>query len=225
MEVFVHDNPGDVASAVATRIADAIRAATGRFTLGLSGGTTPISTYELLRAIDLDWTKVDAWVSDERWVPPDHQRSNGRMAEETLIRHVGTRFHRPGWSDTMDPEDAAEHYESVIRSVHESHRPDLIHLGMGDDGHTASLFPGTAALDERDRWIVANDVPSQGEARITATYPLLWTARLLIVQATGEGKAAAVRDSLKGETPAGRLGDGQAEVEWHIDRAAANYLS
>ncbi|HSK06239.1 MAG TPA: 6-phosphogluconolactonase, partial [Acidimicrobiia bacterium] len=174
MEVIVHKGPEDVARAVAARIAGEISLTNGRFTLGLSGGTTPIATYERLRQLDVDWSNVDTWISDERWVPPDHQRSNGRMAEETLIRHVGARFHRPGWAEHLTAEDIAPHYEAVIREIHRGHRPDMVHLGMGDDGHTASLFPGTSALDERERWIIANHVPQAGEVRLTSTYPLLW---------------------------------------------------
>ncbi len=225
MELFVHRDPAEVAGAVADRIGDAIRDAGDRFTLGLSGGSTPIATYQILRERRLDWSTVDTWVSDERWVPPDHQRSNGRMAEETLIRHVGARFHRPGWAENLTPEDIAPHYESVINQIHHKHRPDLIHLGMGDDGHTASLFPGTAALDETERWIVANHVPQLGEARITGTFPLLWTAKLIIVQVTGAAKAEAVRDSLAGMTPAGRLTEGKARVEWFLDEDAAALVS
>jgi 6-phosphogluconolactonase len=224
VEVIVQPDPESVARAVAERIAGAIREAGERFTIGLSGGTTPIATYEALSGMGLDWSSTDAWVSDERWVPPDHQRSNGRMAEESLIRHVGARFHRPGWSENLAPEESAEHYEAILRSVHNGHRPDLIHLGMGDDGHTASLFPGTTALDETEHWIVANHVPQVGEARITATYPLLWEARLILVQATGAGKAEAVRDSLAGTTPAGRLGEGKGRVEWHLDSEAARLV-
>lgn len=225
MQIHVHQDSDTAAAAVATRIAEAIASSPDRFTLGLSGGSTPIATYQKLRDLKLSWAGVDAWVSDERWVSQVHPRSNGRMAEETLIRHVACRFHRPGWSETMDPEEAAEHYESVIREVHRGHRPDLIHLGMGDDGHTASLFPGTTALDETERWVVANDVSSQNETRITATYPLLWNARRIVVQATGAGKAAAVRASMEGSTPAGRLGAGRAEVEWHLDTESAALLS
>ena len=100
-----------------------------------------------------------------------------------------------------------------------------VHLGVGDDGHTASLFPNTTALDEWSRWIVANWVPQQSEFRITATFPLIWSSRVVLVQAHGESKAAAVRDSFAGLTPAGRLGEGDALVEWHVDRAAADLIS
>lgn len=223
--MIVHRAAEDVAIATAARIAGEISTANGRFTLGLSGGNTPIATYQRLRKLDLDWSNVDTWVSDERWVPQDHQRSNGRMAEDTLIRHVGARFARPGWAEHLTAEDIAPHYEAVIRRLHRGHRPDLIHLGMGDDGHTASLFPGTTALDERERWVVANHVPQLGEVRLTSTFPLLWESRLTLVQVTGAGKAEAVRDSMAGLTPAGRLREGKGLVEWHLDREAASLLS
>jgi 6-phosphogluconolactonase len=225
MRVVVHSTPEATADAVAQRIAEAIDTTGHQFTLGLSGGSTPIPTYRRLRKMARGWDRVDAWVSDERWVPPDHERSNGRMAVDALIGHVPARLHRPPWGEDLDPAEAAMEYETVIRSIHLDHRPDLIHLGMGDDGHTASLFPGTAALEEADRWIVANPVPAMGETRITATYPLLWAARLIVVQVDGEKKAEAVRGSLAGETPAGRLVEGDAEVEWHLDEAAAALIS
>ncbi len=125
----------------------------------------------------------------------------------------------------MEPDDSAALYESAIRAVLHEGRPDLIFLGLGDDGHTASLFPGTAALDEKSRWIVANDVPKERETRITATYPMLWNARLLMVLVVGENKARALEDSLAGNTPAGKIGEGDAKVEWHVDTAAASLLS
>ncbi len=225
MKVVVHGTPEETAAAVARRIADEIAAAPGRFTLGLSGGSTPVPTYRMLSAVDLDWGKVAAWVSDERWVPPDHDRSNGRMARETLTDRVDATLHRPNWDGGLEPERSAFEFDRVIRSLHQERRPDLIHLGMGDDGHTASLFPGTAALEERERWIVANHVPEQAETRITATFPLLWAARTILVQVGGEEKAEAVRASMDGETPAGRLRDGEAVVEWHLDEAAASAIS
>lgn len=224
MELVVHDNPRDTAVAAANRIAELLAGSDGGFTLGLAGGSTPRATYEALRGRATGWDRVDAWLSDERWVPPDDERSNGRMAAEVLMDHVGARFHRPRWSELMEPRDSAAHYEAALRSLHE-HRPDLILLGVGGDGHTASLFPGSAALDERERWFVANEIPASGERRLTATYPLLWRARRLMVITTGETKAEAVRDSFAGTTPAGRIGEGDADVEWHVDRAAASLVS
>lgn len=225
MELVVHPTAEETTGAVARRITDEMAAASGRFTLGLAGGSTPEATYRSLRGHPAAWSNVDAWLSDERWVPPDHERSNGRMAAEALLDHVEARFLRPPWSEQIDAASAADEYESAVRTIHPTGEPDLILLGMGEDGHTASLFPGTAALEEERRWIVANEVPALGETRITATYPLLWSARLLIVLVVGAGKAQAVADSLAQRTPAGRLGEGDARVEWHVDTEAAALVS
>jgi 6-phosphogluconolactonase len=146
------------------------------------------------------------------------------MAAEALLDHVDAVFHRPRWSELLEPEDSAVHYEATLRSIHGSRPPDLILLGVGEDGHTASLFPGTEALSETNRWFVANHVPSLGEERLTSTYELLWRARLLLVLAVGSTKAPAVKASFEMTTPAGRLDEGEAEVEWHLDRDAASLL-
>lgn len=224
-EVVVHDSATALAEAAAGQISSLISSAGDRFTFGLAGGSTPAATYERLREADVDWSTVDAWLSDERWVAPDDERSNGRMARETLIDHVDVTFHRPIWGEFVEADDAAAHYEAEIRSVHDGNRPDLILLGMGDDGHTASLFPGTRALSEESRWFVANYVPQQDEVRLTATFPLLWRARQVIFLVAGEKKAEAVRDSFAGATPAGRVGEGNGKVTWHLDTGAASLLS
>ena len=225
MKLIVHESPEETSAAIASRIAEAANDAGDRLSLGLSGGSTPIPAYQILSGVDLDWEKIDLWVSDERWVPHDLERSNDRMAAEVLAGPVGTWIYRPPWEEGMEPDEAAARYDEMIRNLHTGRRPDIIHLGVGEDGHTASLFPNTPALEEWSRWIVANWVPAQSEFRITATFPLLWSARLVLVQAQGEGKAAAVRDSFAGLTPAGRLGEGEAVVEWHVDRAAASLIS
>jgi 6-phosphogluconolactonase len=224
VELVVHENAEKTALGAARRIAELVAGTNGRFTLGLAGGSTPRATYEALGDLNVRWDHVDAWLSDERWVPPDDERSNGRMAAEALMDGIPARFLRPRWSEMMEPADSAAHYEATLRSIHED-RPDLILLGMGADGHTASLFPGSAALEETVRWFVANEIPASGEKRLTATYPLLWSARHLMMITTGEAKAEAVRDSFAGKTPAGRIGEGDAEVEWHLDRAAASLVS
>ena len=225
MRLIVHDSPPAVAANAARRIADLAAAAPARFSLGLAGGGTPRSTYQSLLDQDIDWSRVDAWLSDERWVPHHDERCNGLMAQDTLLNHVDATFHRPHWGESITPDEAAARYEEDLRSMLGGAHPDLILLGLGADGHTASLFPGTAALGETERWIVANEVPDLYETRITATYPMLWNARHLLFLVTGAHKAQAVRDSLAGQTPAGRVGEGQGEVEWHVDRAAASLLS
>ncbi|HSK05995.1 MAG TPA: 6-phosphogluconolactonase [Acidimicrobiia bacterium] len=221
MEIRVSETGEEMAQAAARRVADLVASAEERFSLGLAGGSTPAQTYRSLRGLAPGWEKVDAWLSDERWVPSDHERSNGRMAAEALIDHVGAEFTRPRWSEHLLPEDAAAHYEARLRSIHGGRRPNLVLLGVGEDGHTASLFPGTTALEESSRWFVANHVPQLGEERLTATFPLLWRSRLLMVLAVGGDKAEAVQRSFEGSTPAGRLGEGEAVVEWYLDRSAA----
>lgn len=225
MELVVSETPEEVAVRAAARVAELISTGDGRFSLGLAGGSTPVATYEAMRGLPTPWDRVDAWLSDERWVPADDERSNGRMAAETLMDHVPARYERPHWGDVIDAADSAARYDTMLRSIHRGHRPDAVLLGLGADGHTASLFPGSGALDEDERWYVANEIPETGETRLTVTYPLLWSARRLIVITAGESKARALKDSLAGTTPAGRIGAGDAEVEWHVDQAAASLLS
>jgi 6-phosphogluconolactonase len=225
MQLVVYDTAEETHLGAAHRIAELIGEAEGRFSLGLAGGSTPKGAYEALRGRATGWDGVDAWLSDERWVPHDDDRSNGRMAAEALMDHVPARFFRPRWSELMTPADSAAHYEATLRSIHDRRHPDLVLLGMGEDGHTASLFPDSPALAEDGRWFVANRIPETGEPRLTATYPLLWASNRLLVMTTGERKAPALKDSFDGTTPAGRVGEGDAEVEWHVDRAAASLLS
>jgi len=225
VDLVIHKDAATVAGAVAETIAKLATESQGaRFSIGLAGGTTPAVTYRILRDTTTDWSRVDAWLSDERWVPQNDTRSNGRQAAEKLLDHVSATFHRPIWNQD-DPQKSAAGYEAKIRSLHPGHHPDLVLLGMGTDGHTASLFPDTAALDERERWIVANEVPQQNEMRITATYPLLWGASRIIFLVVGSEKAEALRNSFAGNTPAGRVGEGDARIEWHVDNAAASLLT
>ncbi len=105
MELVVYDTPEEAAVGAADRIADLLADSSGRFSLGIAGGSTPAATYEVLRGRETGWDRVDAWLSDERWVPHDDERSNGRMAAETLMDHVDARFHRPRWSEHIDAAD------------------------------------------------------------------------------------------------------------------------
>ncbi len=221
MKAIVSEDP---AKAAAMQVAEMIAGADGRFSLGLAGGSTPAAMYRVLRYAEIDWSRVDFWLSDERWVAWDDERSNGNMAMTELVDHVGGKFHRPTFDGTT-PEVSAAAYEESLRSVFEDRRPDLVLLGVGEDGHTASLFPGSRALKERSRCFVSNVIPETGEHRLTATYPLLWSASHLLVLAVGENKAIAVADSFAGVTPAGKIAEGEAVVEWHLDQGAASQLS
>ncbi len=233
MRVRVLENADILAEFAAAAIARLLRegARSGRVTLGLAGGSTPRATYTRLRDEEVPWERTDAWLSDERWVPPDHADNNGRMAREALLDHVPARFHPVPWNEHGAPEEAAGAYAATVASLTSraggGPRPDVILLGMGEDGHTASLFPGTAALDETERLYVANWVETLHTWRLTATYPLLHAARHVLFLVAGEGKAAPLARVLEGEgepLPARRVMEGEGEVTWLVDRAAARAL-
>jgi 6-phosphogluconolactonase len=217
-----------LARAAAERVAARLREAAGpRVSLGLAGGSTPADTYRSMRGLACQWDRVDAWLPDERWVPLDHRDSNGRVPAETLLSHVPGTFHRPRWAPWLEPEESAAHYEATLRSLHPAdHPPDLILLGLGDDGHTASLFPETKALLVEHRWFVANFVPQRDSWRLTATFEMLHRARDVFFLVCGAGKAEVLARVMTGEDlPAARVTAGPAPVTWLLDRAAASRLS
>jgi 6-phosphogluconolactonase len=232
MRVRVFEGPDGIAEFAATTIARKLKGATGRVTFGLAGGSTPRTTYTRLLQEEVDWSSVDAWVADERWVAPDHPDNNMRMARDILLDRVPARAHPVPWSAELDPEEAARRYEQtlfdILPDVNGVPHPDLVLLGIGADGHTASLFPGTAALEVSDRWFVANWVPDQDSWRLTATLPLLHAARDIIFLASGRSKASALARILRGDDrpapPARLVMEGAADVTWLIDRAAAAEL-
>jgi 6-phosphogluconolactonase len=206
----------------------------GRFTLALAGGSTPRRLYELLAESDLDWSRVELFFGDERCVPPDHADSNYRMAREALFdpaRVPAQRVHR--MRGELEPAAAAAAYEDELRAVLTPARGavpaiDLVLLGLGDDGHTASLFPGTAALDERERWVVANRVPELDAWRLTMTYPLLNAASVVVFLVAGAAKRAAVERVLTPDVdegseapPAAHVRPASGRLIWLLDAAAA----
>lgn len=232
MRVVVHEDKQHLAASAARHIAAVLREAHGsRVSLGVAGGSTPEEAYRRLRTEDADWDRVDAWLSDERWVPHDHEDSNGRMACETFLDHVPATFHRPRWAPWLEASDSAAHYEAVLRSLHPDGRANLVLLGIGDDGHCASLFPGTWALDAPpSRWFVANHVPKLDTDRLTATYPFLRAAHQVMVLVAGDAKADALRQALEPgdderRPPVAGVMGGDADVLWFVDRAAASHLS
>ena len=224
MRIVVAADAAELAERAAAHITELIAVAPGpRVSLGLAGGSTPRATYEKLRDADIDWTTVDAWLSDERWVAPDHEFSNARMVREALLNHVPAAFLDVLWCEGGDPEPAAEQYAAVLeRTIGD--RPDIVLLGVGDDGHTASLFPGTAALEETHSNYVANLVPEKGW-RLTATLPLLHRARKIVFLVSGEGKADMLAQVLSGAPyPSTLVADGADDVTWFVDEAAASCL-
>lgn len=177
----------------------------GRALVALSGGSTPRRTYELLgeRGI-LAADGVEVFFADERCVPPDNHASNHRLVAETIGDHGNIRRIR----GEIDPDEAAREYEAVLRERFGEGPPafDLLLLGIGSDGHTASLFPGSPELDEREPWVVATRKEYAWVRRVTLTLPVLNAGRRTLMLATGRDKARAVADILSGGTsPAARV--------------------
>ena len=175
--------------------------ARGEFRLALSGGNTPKPVFEALAQRPLDWSRVIITFGDERCVPPDDERSNYLMACRTLLDAVPIPPENVlRMKGEIDPATAAAEYEAALRerSPEGAFRHDLILLGMGADGHTASLFPGTAALEERSRLVVENYVPQQKMNRITFTYPLIDAARHVCFLVNSAGKDAILEEVFSG---------------------------
>ena len=225
-----------VAAATADRLIAAGRNAIrrrGRFTLALSGGSTPLAVCPLLvvppRVRQLDWTRVEFFFGDERAVPPDHPDSNYGSERAALLDYLpGVRAHQVHrmLGEASDLDAAARAYESELRAAFgiSGHRPpsfDLIWLGMGPDGHTASLFPGSAALHEKDRWVVANWAPAPAAWRLTLTFPVLSAAREAMFVVTGADKAGAFRAIRSGrrDLPAAQVN--ARRTVWIVEAAAA----
>jgi 6-phosphogluconolactonase len=186
--------------------ADAI-AARGRFRIALAGGSTPRALYPALVA-GVDWTRANIFFGDERAVPKDDPMSNYRMARETLLEPAHVPLANVVRWRTEDPDldAAARDYEQVLRAGASAPWLDLALLGLGPDGHTASLFPGTSALAEEERLAVAVDVPQMGTRRLTLTYPTLCGAREVCFLVTGRDKAGALATVVEaGHLPAARI--------------------
>jgi 6-phosphogluconolactonase len=211
-------------------------AKTGGFALCLSGGATPRPLYEALAIPPLldrfPWSRTQFFFGDERFVPPDDAASNARMATEAMFSRVPVPPQNVHLIPTVGitPVQAAVEYERTLGALPDGHAPtpdrplfDVCLLGVGDDGHTASLLPGDAALDVRDRYVavVAHGRP---QARITLTYPALESSRVVMFLLQGEGKRAILERLLAGDDtlPAGRLRPA-GEVFWFVDRAAAGH--
>ena len=210
-----------------------------QFTIALSGGSTPAAIYELLATrfrLSVDWKEVQFWWGDERCVPPDDRQSNYAMANRTLLSHLELRpeqVHR--MRGELTPAEAARAYEQELRSVFtladgEFPRFGLVMLGLGDNRHTLSLFPGhRAAIEETQRLVVADEVEATPRPRVTLTPPVANHAQRAMFVATGEAKAAAVRDVIAGprdplKFPAQIIQPSDGELIWLLDKAAASLL-
>ena len=219
------------------RLAQAAIKATGRFTVALAGGSTPKNLYSLLATKPgVPWDQIYFFFGDERHVPPGHNDSNFRMASESMLSKVPTPkdhvFRVP--AEIPDAAKVAQSYEQSIREFFKLKddalpRFDLILLGMGPDGHTASLFPGTAALRERERLVVENWVEKFKTWRITFTYPVLNNAANVVFLAAGAEKQDMLRTVLQGKRdpetyPSQNVHPEHGRLLWLVDRAASAKL-
>lgn len=223
------------------RLANEATVANGRFTVALSGGSTPKALYTLLAGnafrTRIPWEKVHVFWGDERCVPPDHADSNYRMARESFLDHAPIpkeNIHRMH-GEEADPGKAATSYEATLGESFglapgQLPRFDLVLLGMGDDGHTASLFPHTAALSETKSLVVANYVEKFGTHRLTLTIPVINHAEQVIFLISGGSKAAALKEVLEGKEDPQRLPSQfiqpvTGKILFIIDHAAGQELS
>jgi 6-phosphogluconolactonase len=216
--------------------------ASGSFKVALAGGSTPRRTYEILASPSLagqvDWEATHIFFGDERSVPPDHEESNYRTALKALLSMVKIpegQVHRMEAERSDLPRAASEYEELLCESFGavaggSPPRFDLIMLGMGDDGHTASLFPGTQALRETRAFVVANDVPQLSTRRMTLTAPVLNAAHCVMFTVSGANKAAPLAAVLEGPADPGRLpsqlvAPEDGDLLWLVDAAAAAGLT
>jgi 6-phosphogluconolactonase len=208
----------------------------GQFSLVLSGGSTPRPVYQALaqpgKAGEIDWYRTHIFWGDERAVPPGHPDSNYRMAKQALLDHVSLppeniyRIH-----GEFHHQDSAKDYQGQIKNYfgNQEQRFDLVLLGLGADGHTASLFPESEALEENHLWAAANYAPSQQAWRITLTYPALLNSHQVIFLVKGSGKAEIVKRIIQDpqnstQFPAAAVAAGHPNLTWVLDQDAASLL-
>lgn len=243
IQIFANDDAlADHAAALILQAAHDPLAARGRFTIALTGGSSPVKTYERLARLpaeQADWGKWFVFLGDERFVPANDPRSNYGQARRTLLAHVPIPVAQiyPIPTEAPTVGEAAARYAETLSQVFGtplSGPPpafDLILLGLGDDGHTASLFPGYPSLDVTDRWVIASPpgtLPPPVD-RVTFTFPLLNAARQVAFLVAGEKKAQPARDILEGgasrqEHPAAGVSPVNGTLTWLLDEAAAGLL-
>jgi 6-phosphogluconolactonase len=233
-EIKVLPDAAEIAYQAAERIVAAANRAAAegrRFSLALAGGSTPKALYELLATNPyksrVDWPGVEVFFGDERTVPPDHPDSNYRMAREALLSKVpipGDNVYR--MAGEIDPDEAAKRYGEMLKEKFGDGGLDMVLLGMGDDGHTASLFPDTEALNETKHRAVANFVPKLNTWRITLSAPFINRARDVLFLVGGAGKAQRLKEVLEGppdprRLPVQLIKPTEGRVTWLVDAPAA----
>jgi 6-phosphogluconolactonase len=239
MEVVIKPTPTEVSKALADWISSYIEETLGnqdRFTFVLTGGGSPKELYTLLASppykTRIDWDKVHLFWGDERAVPFSDDRNNAKMTFEALIDNVPIPPDQVHVIQTeLDPDQAASAYEAVLKTYFDVEGPtfDLVLNGMGEDGHTLSLFPGQPVIHENDAWVKAYWLDAQQMYRITMTAPLVNRASRVVFLTFGTGKAHALREVLKGPRnvdlyPSQIIQPQSGELYWFVDQAAASQL-
>lgn len=242
-EVSVFETPEALAEGAARLFVDTARVAIekhGRFFVCLSGGTTPAALHRRLadeHAGDVDWSRVEVFFGDERCVPGDHPDRNDRAAYESLLSCVPIPPPSIHAIDAVAP-DGADRYEATLRDVFSRYAPrgserrrwprfDLVLLGIGADGHTASLFPGSPLLHQTERLVLRiDDAPKPPASRVTLTFPVINAANCVAFLATGEEKADAARRAAAGDLslPAARVKPWVGRLVWLLDRGAGSWV-
>ncbi len=232
-EVKVVADLDQIAKTAAEYIIEQVRKTDNRFSIALSGGSTPKSLFQVLAKPAyrdrIDWSKVHVFWGDERCVPPDDPDSNYHMTRETLLDHIPLlpdQIHRI--RGEADPADAAAEYEKLLKTFFATNEPrfDVILLGMGDDGHTASLTPNTPALNETERWVVPTYYEAKQNWRVTFTAPVINAAANVVFLVSGSGKAERLRQVLLGpyqphQLPSQLVKPTNGNLIWLVDQAAA----
>jgi 6-phosphogluconolactonase len=207
------------ARAVGELLAEAARAGA---TIVLTGGSSAGEAYEHAAALEADWTEASVWWGDERCVPPDDERSNYGLAKRTLLDRIADQPKVHRIRGEIDPADASGEYDKKLEGV----SLDLLFLGLGPDGHVASLFPGSPQLSERERLVTSGPAGLEPFVdRVTMTLPALLSAKRIVFLATGAAKAEAVERAFRGEitpdVPASLLREGDAPIDVYLDAAAS----
>jgi 6-phosphogluconolactonase len=238
--IRIYADPESLSHAAAELFAAEARQAVtdrGRFTVALSGGETPRRTYELLAQETfrdlVPWQNTHIFWGDERCVPANDLRNNARMAQQALLDHVPLPQHQVyPMICNGSPQEAAAKYEALLRGYFATAPPcfDLILLGLGENGHTASLFPGTSVLDEQQRWVADLYVAEEGLHRLTLTTPVINQAARVVFLVSGSDKAHILRRAVaetqdSSDIPARIIKPTDGELLWLVDREAASLLA
>lgn len=239
MHFYTYNNLDELSYAVAdwmvSYISDTLKN-NDRFTISLSGGSTPQKLYTLLATEPykqkIDWSKMHIFWGDERVVPFEDDRNNAKMTYDTLLNHVPVPASQVHVMKTdIDPEAAAAQYDDILHRYFDQHETtfDFTLLGMGDDGHTLSIFPGSELVDEKSAWVKAIYVPAQKMYRITCTVPVTNKSAKVAFLTAGSNKASVLKQVTKGEFnptlyPSQLIHPGNGELYWFIDKEAAKEL-